>query len=171
MTSLAIVIAVGYFFHFFEYLFDKFNKKGPKYVFERLKIITKWNFCLLLFCSNYDEIALFSSLELRTIAIRSAYSTVSTVICVVFLLLSTLVLIGNFLLIKSSRKVLTQVNCFTKAERFRKIAFNKKWESVQVLFKGFKDSSFIQQAFLFFFVLRLALFNYMVAYMFAYPLA
>ena len=94
----------------------------------------------------------------------------SLIFGLVFLLLAIFVLVGNFILIKKSRSILKQVGSLTTLGQARG-QFNKKWESVQVLFKGFKDKSFIQQAFLFFFVLRLCVFNLLVAYLFAHPVA
>ena len=47
----------------------------------------------------------------------------------------------------------------------------RRWRSCQVLFWAFKDGSFTQQGFLFFFSLQVYLFNLVIGYMWRYPLA
>lgn len=116
MTSLAIIIGLGYAFKLFELIFHRLGYNGLKYFFERLRIITKWNFVLLLFCSNYDEIALFSSLELRTIEWRTGFSALSTLACILFVILAISVLVGNYVLIKKHRKVAKECDSMGKVD-------------------------------------------------------
>mmetsp|Transcript_39275 Transcript_39275/g.34962 ORF Transcript_39275/g.34962 Transcript_39275/m.34962 type:complete len:160 (-) Transcript_39275:689-1168(-) len=56
-----------------------------------------------------------------------------------------------------------------KIEKMRK--FSKKWEHHQVLFKGYRDATFMTQAYMFFFILRAFLYNFFVSYLFEYPVA
>ena len=50
------------------------------------------------------------------------------------------------------------------------IEFSKKWENYQVLFRAYKDRSFLTQSFMLFFVLRVIFYNIIVSYMVDFPL-
>ena len=39
--------------------------------FHHFKIVVRWNLLLLIFCGNFDEVALYSSLEFKTLRINN----------------------------------------------------------------------------------------------------
>mmetsp|Transcript_5609 Transcript_5609/g.4752 ORF Transcript_5609/g.4752 Transcript_5609/m.4752 type:complete len:225 (+) Transcript_5609:230-904(+) len=63
ITTMILIIVIGLFFKGLEYIFKRKSIHDYGFLFERLRVITLWNFFLLIFCSNYAKIVLFTSLE------------------------------------------------------------------------------------------------------------
>lgn len=61
VLTLIILLGLSGIFKLFEIIFDKYHKGTGSYVAKRLKVLIKYNLILLIFCSNYDGIVLFSS--------------------------------------------------------------------------------------------------------------
>jgi len=67
------------------------KKKGKNewyIITHRIRIILGANLCLLIFCGTYDEIALFSSLQLRNSASDSGWELLSVFMCVIMIILA-----------------------------------------------------------------------------------
>lgn len=70
MTSYAIIVGLAALLTALDILVHKiFKKRGSgrvevfKHMTTRLKVIIRWNFFFLIFCTNYDGIVLYSGIE------------------------------------------------------------------------------------------------------------
>ena len=164
MTSLALILAViG--------LMDALcilTKKRPRvnHLLQRIKIIAKWNFFLIIFCTNLDGVVLPTSLELRTLNTNSFMTALSFLFCV---LLNFAVIYVFYLIIRiiiDLRKNKSQVH----TGHFQATSRNS-WKQYQVLFKGSKDDSFATHFFMFPYLARTYIFHIIIGHLFNYPLA
>ena len=138
--------------------------------FHHFKIVVRWNLLLLIFCGNFDEVALYSSLEFKTLRINNFLTFLSFAFSLAFVG-AALFVIGQtvYIVYKYQKIKRSPADIEIKKEEMRRFA--EKWEYYQVLFRGYKDDSMIKQAYMFFFVVRIAVYNLIVAYLIDHPLA
>lgn len=153
--------------------------KSTKYVhliLRHIENITKWDLFLLLLCTNIDGLGVYSSLELRNIHPNVALSLLSTIICFAMnLLVLNLLAQALYMFIDLQRSryqviPLPQVSPINNEDNLKKKEA-PKWSQYSILYRDFKDTSFFQQSFMFFFLLRVYAFDMIIGYFFAYPLA
>ena len=72
-------------------------------VFSKLNVVVNFNLTLLIFCTNYDSLMLFSSLQFRVIEFKEAYNTVSFFVAFIFLCMGIGLLAFTARLIKQIR--------------------------------------------------------------------
>jgi len=113
---------------------------------------------LMFFCGSYGDLVLYSALELQTISFKSLKETMSFIICLVMVLLAIFVPIKILYVVHNIRR--TQA---TSPE--------KKWISYKVFFESYKTDQISQHIFLVIYLLRVAFFNIIIAYIFKSPLA
>lgn len=64
-------------------------------------MIFRWNLLILIFCSGFDEVTLFSTLELRSTSVNNWLEAISVLIALLSLtLLVTLICIATYIAIK-----------------------------------------------------------------------
>jgi len=146
------------------HLITKKSRPTLNEVINRLKLIAKWNFFLMIFCANIDGIILPTSLEFRTLSIHSFPAAFSSMLCIfmnIMLVLVFCTMIRIFIdLRKDSRLISPEKNLETR----------RKWREFQLFFAGSKDTSLICQIFLLPYLLRMCLFYIVVSYSFRYPM-
>ena len=156
--SLLFLLIIGVFVLF---LFIVSKIKFKSVFIERIKkkihITIKWNFLFSSLTVLYSSMVLFTSLELRTLNFNTSkkalgYDIFSFVTC----------LFTNFTTICMIFKT------FHIIFEVRKTAHKK--EEYEVLYETFKSNSFLQQAFMPIFTLRVILFALIIAYLFEHPL-
>ena len=86
MTSMGIILGVILLLA----ILIKLTNKGSlcQQILLRLKLILKWNFALMVFCTNLDGVILSTSLEMRTVVINSFPAFMSMITCVAFNILT-----------------------------------------------------------------------------------
>jgi len=150
------------------------KQKNGQTLLKGLKLILKWNFFLMIFCTNFDGIVIGTSLQLRTLHLDSFTNILSFLFCIFVNLLSVLIIILAIYIIRDLRKN-KQVRVFSEksAKNFVYIRKenNQKWQEYQLFYKGSKDKTFAQCIFMIPYLLRLYLFNFMIANVYSYPLA
>ena len=121
----------------------------------------KWNVFLIVFCGTYGDIVFYSSLEFYTVDLDDVCSIISFFVCLGINCLAILVLLK-----------IIQVNLTLKRRKERKIDQNpeKDLSNYKAFFECYKDKSFDQQIFLAIYILRVSLFNMVIAYMYKSPL-
>lgn len=163
MTSLALILGVIVILGIMVTLVKK--KKFLFLVFTKLKLIVKWNFFLMMFTTNLDGVALGTSLEMRTLSINSFAEGVSFIICL-FMNVATIFVLGLIIyIIRDIRKHKHQIAPLQKI-----VHDQDKWEEFQIFYAGSKEDSFIRHIFLFPYLMRLYLFNLIIANLFEHPL-
>lgn len=159
MSSLIVTVLIGFFFHFCEFIFAKLKKNFASYVFYRLRVLVNFNLTLLIFCSNFDTIVLFSTLQMRALDFTDPTNTASIFFSLAMIGAGVGLIILVIKLIKESRRLKAQLlkeNSKTAALKLQ--IFIKKWEGFQVLFMGFKEKSVWTHCFLLIFLSRMLVF-------------
>ena len=64
-TSLAILVLISILFDVVSFFAKKKEKYSIAAFFQRAKTLIRWNLMIMLFCTNFDGIILFSSLQFR----------------------------------------------------------------------------------------------------------
>ena len=138
-----------------------------EHLMQRLVIVVKWNFFLMLFYGNLDGVVLGTCLELITLDKKSLSSTSNIIslclclfinICAVF---AISIVIYVILDIRKNKTKVLQLGLKQPTE---------KWHKVQIIHVGYKDDSIAKQIFMFIYLLRIYLFNLIIAYLFNHPL-
>jgi len=134
---IAIVLALG--FLVFEKLFRALDWVIPEVICQTLRTIAKWNFVVMAFATNIDDIILFAALEFKSEK-SNAVSLATAIVLIIFTFVS---LIGLIWYIASK----TQTKNLQVSEDF------------QVLTNGFKDNknSLFNQLFYVLYIIRFAL--------------
>jgi len=166
LTSFGIIIAVITVLSLMEFIF---KEKGISMFLDRLNLILKWNYLLMIFCTNFGEVALYSSLYLRSLNVTNFAEASSLIICLIVNILAVLVLMLIIFIIKDIRKM--KIARILPSKKLVDVQSPmKKWERFQLFYVGSKESSFIQQVFMFPYLLRFYIFYSVVAYLFEHPL-
>jgi len=167
ITTFACLIAFSYLLTFIER-----TLKNPhhKLVAAKFKVTFKWNMFLLIFCSSYDEITLYTSFDLKTCQFDQWLTSISTIISVLFSSIAIFFLFFSVWLVKGYQRTKNQVVPLGYGKNYLLKKYCVKWEAYQVLFRGYKDHSFLQQAYCFFFMLRYVIYNLTFALLYQYPL-
>ena len=163
ITSLLLVLALSAVLISLVYL----TKKKPDICrfFYQLSLIIKWNFFLMIFCTNLDGVVIGTSLEFRTFS-----PTSFAAICSFFigLIVHIFVLVNFWLIIyivqdlkKNHQQRLP--SCSSSGSK------DTKWLTLQLYYKGYKTATFAQRAFMFPYLARLYIFYSILGYLFAHP--
>jgi len=147
--------------------------KGKVYnhVFVWLKTVFKWNFLLMVFCSNFEGVVFFTSLEMRTLDVDSFTAFLSVFVCVVANIFTVAILGRIAFILKDIRKLRYRQVHDISTEPHNKIDPHRKWRSYQVLFLHCNEEKPIQQGFFIIFLARVYFFHLTIGYIFPNPLA
>ena len=123
----------------------------------------KWNVTLIMFCGCLGDVVFFTALELQAMQFDNFAAVFSFILC----------LLVNFLAIFVVVKIL-EINSILRKSKKSNITetqkIEKQWCNYKALFECYRDGSYSQQIFLFVFIMRSALFNGMIGYLYQYPL-
>ena len=133
----------------------------------------KWNFLLSLFTSYYGNIVFYSSLEFRTSTdSHSSLGVLSLIMCILVNISTLLIFAKIILIIGDVRKSLHFIRSQQQSDPSRTESFAEtSFKHYTALFETYKSSSWSQQSFLLIYIARVCLYNLILAYLFAYPLA
>ena len=120
--------------------------------FKRVSKATRWNFFLLIVCSNLIEIGLFSCLQMRSISFVSFGEGFGLILSLFMSSFALFVLIQAFYIPRTLGRN------------------GRKWENWSILFKEFKSHNFFQQSYMFFFLLRIVIFDILLGCFYSYPI-
>ena len=171
-TATSLLFFLG--FIVLVWFLSQITKKFPFWIsfFDRLMLIVRWNFFMMIVCGNFDAVIIATSLELRTFYLSS--NRLSSAVSLCFCLLMNVVILCIIALaayvVKDLRKKRNQV-CPTSLTHHHYLHYQQQtWRKVQLFYLGYKDESSIQHFFMSVFLIRLYIFNLIVAHMFAHPL-
>jgi len=111
-----------------------------KSFFEKLRVVFKWNFLLVLIGTSLDEVILFASLEFRTLGdFDQDYAIVSLLVCLATIFLMMSVIVFTFYLANQWKIAKQKALAFDSPEEMD--TFVQNWHSYQVIFRGFIGKS------------------------------
>lgn len=132
---------------------------------KKIKFTLKWNYIIAIFTGCFCDIALFTSLEMRTLHFENALDWISFFLCILINLAVIAVLVKVALVIRSFAHVKAKSESPSQLETFK-----EQMKSFKVIFEGFKDQTFKQQSYFLLFILRFYLFYAVIGYLFEHPL-
>ena len=146
-------------------------KKGKVFsLMVQITAVFKWNFCLLIFCGNMDQVIIFSALFFSSSGLDSGINVASflfSLVCIgyaIYTLTQSIYIVYKYQKLKSE-----DLEEFEKNKKLQ--AFSRKWDNYQVMYKGYKENSITHQAFMFFYTLRMILFSLAIVCIPDQPLA
>jgi len=156
---VAILIAIFIFL-----IFSVFMKSctALSNILHKILSALKWNTFLTLFCSYCGDIVLFSALEFQTVQTDNVWTDLSLVLCIGINILVFYILYKILTVNFSVRKI--QKNNPTEKE------IDKNFADYKTFFECYKGDSYLQQIFMFIFMIRIGLFNGIIGYLYSYPL-
>jgi len=146
LTSLFIVVCAAVIFNILDLAAQKSGWTLFKSIFRIFKILTKWNFLLILFSIDLDDIIYYSYLEFTNVHKGTFLDSFSFGLAILMFGMVWAYLIGNLLFV-----------CKTKTQTPRidpEGAEDKLEGSFQVLYAGFRTTNFGARLFYFIYVLR-----------------
>ena len=146
----------------------RFTKGHHPKIHEILKGLTdvvKWNVFLITFCGSIGDIVLFTALEFQTMELNNSQAVFSFLLCLAINALAVFI-VRKILYINSDIRKSTKN---TLGDEHKKL-IEQKFSSYRALFECYKEYSYYQQIFLFVFILRLAIFNAAIGYLYNSPL-
>jgi len=132
-----------------------------KQILNQVTGILKWNMILLLFCGDFGDLVFFTALEVTTADPSTFESSLSLLICIVINIFAIWVLV----------QILTMNFNIRKAKELSAQDIDIKWGSYKTFFAIYKDQSYLQQIFMFIFLIRVSIFNAVIGYLFNFPFA
>jgi len=126
--------------------------------------LLKWNIFIIMFCGSYGDIMFFTALEFRTFRSDELASVMSFFVCL------GMNVLAMFILFKIIHVNLTLKNKKGIKKLRIKMKLEKDFEKYKAVFECYKDKSFDQQIFLALYILRVSLFNIIIAYLYKHPL-
>jgi len=147
-------------------------KKGSKLhgAVQSLMEVLRWNLLLITFCGSLGDVVLFTALELQTVQFSNPAAAVSFVFCLVMNAVAIYVILKILDVNLTIRREKGKVSGNNLELEEQKKEIEKQWCSYRALFECYRDYSYYQQIFLFVFIIRIALFNGMIGYLYKYPL-
>ena len=138
------------------------------FLIQKLKLIFRWNFWLMVFGGNIDSVVIPSSLEFRTLHITSFASAMSFTLCM-FMNIVTIYVIGMIVYVvldiqREEKKIHPENSSIASCSA------SHKWLEVQAFHIGYKKDSLRQHLFMFIYLSRLYLFYVIISHMYSYPL-
>jgi len=158
LITLGIGIAAALLFFVIEKVSFSEGWELLELVSKRIRVILMWNYVLMVFAWNIDDLILFAAMEYMTIAKQpeSPVTTpVSFLVSLVFLALMLGFVYGTYKLIQKRRYFLKADPQFKKSNYAKQ--FDTQYEYYQVLYRGFKDNNIFNQFFFLIYMFRIAL--------------
>jgi len=147
-----------------EKIIQKYKSKNWEIFIHEAKTIFKWNYLIMVFASNADDIVLFSILDLRSNKREAIWEILSFVLAITFLV----ALAGLLILM---------IGIVKKALRSPRVSDPKITQKItttprkfKVITQGFKDRLFFTKGFMIFFCLRAIICNAIIGLLYQYPL-
>ena len=140
--------------------------------FVKMKQAMKWNFMLVMFLSYYGQIVFCTSFELRTMSFSRLGPIISLILCLAINIISVAVFIIMFKVVTAViRLAKNRVTTISLSGQQHQTADLDKWMDYSVLFESFHDQSFLKQAYVPLFTIRMYLFYAFISYLYKFPLA
>ena len=177
-TSIAIALFAGFCLQFLEKLSMKQGYKTWQAIFEVLRVIFKWNFCLILLAFNIDFIILYSFLEFDTArrSLGSGLPNFSLATDIFMILTSVIFLIGLIYLVRKVTKTRARVapepqpNVALTQDTENYLIVTGRWQGFRILYTGFKETSDTARYFYLIYTIRIGLPMLLACCLYQFPM-
>jgi len=155
LILLGIILTLSFMFLLLEIFFKICHCPQPVYIFERIRVLTMWNLPIMLLLVNTGDIVFFAMLEFRSYDSDMSKSGFSLTLGILMFILVIVLLLASiaFSCVAYSVKSKGSQNALSK----KYVRFANRWQTVQVLFRGFKGTNCFYQAFYPLYCFRMAL--------------
>ena len=135
---------------------------------KKLRIIVS-NYIIGQFHEGFGEVIFYSGLELRTIKIDSFSSFLSFISALLAITAGVMICIVHWKLLRKYQKIKESASEREQSLQIKK--FNKMYESLEILFGDFKDTSLSTQGYLLILTGRNIIFNLIIVFLTTVPVA
>ena len=170
LTFLVLLLVV-FLVQIIEHFTSKYHKLNS--LIRRVRQELRWNLCLIVFVPYYENIVVFTSLELRTAHLNAFLPVMSLVYCIFMNVVAISVIVKITRVIKTAwNSYKTNPSESSDSKNF--LAGSQTFRTLrdyEVVYKDYKRHSLSQQSFLLYTVVRLYVFSLVIGYMFDHPVA
>ena len=124
-------------------------------------------FILFLLSTYYNDLIIFTSMELRTLHLKSFVSVFSFLIMLIINILILFFIIKIFYAFKEARKEVTQIRDVNGPAALPRDEW--KYKDYQIFFEACKEEAYLHHIFIFAYLVKTYLYTIFIAYIFAYP--
>jgi len=171
--SLIIIAFIILIISAFEYYFK--DNQQVHNIAKKINSYLKWNVFLTIFCSNYSDLAFYTSVEFASIEFDTGVPVISFMICLAVNTLGFFIVVFMMKTIASLRLHINQQNItifVTNRRVIRPIQdFRKPYMNYSMIFEDFKEQSWLQQSYVIIFCVRAYLHGLFVGFMYDVPVA
>lgn len=163
LTSLCIVICAAVIFSILDVAAQKSGWSLFTSIFRIFKLMTTWNFLLILFSIDLDDIIYYSYIEFKTVQKGNFLDSFSLVLAIFMFCMAWAYLIGVLVFIwrmKNPEIRITRLDSKVEEEGCQ----HKLEGNFQIIYAGFKNAKFGARLFYFIYALRYVLSAMMGAY-------
>jgi len=151
MCNWIVFAILGLIFTALEASCRRFAFSTLERFFEKLRIITKWNFLLVLLGTSVNDIVLFGVLHLRSLKLNSALSGLSFEVCLLAVCILNILIFATYYFVKQQKRNLA----FQSQVRY--FEFLKTYNGYQVLYQGFRQNNPLNRGFYLVYIIRFLL--------------
>ena len=167
MTFLLICVMIGLILFPIHWLISRLKSPRANAVIQFISSAFRWNFFLLFFFGNFDDITLFSIIQFHSLRLNSPVDFTSFFLCL------GMITLGVFILWKTvsiSKKTLASNGKIHPLEDTKE-DFEEIHKGYKIMFEPYKDRVFITRGHLFFFTVRIILCYVIIGVFYQFPIA
>jgi len=160
LTTILIAFGLALLFFAGEKISIAMEWKLSEIICHTLRVLAKWNAVIMFLAINLDDIILFSAVELKSLNLGSGGShsnTFSFAMAIVFI--SSILVLSTFIYLYArrlrARRIIDARNNHLLRTRPRGIVAVD--EGFQVIFRGFRDNSIVNQLFFMIYMFRIGI--------------
>jgi len=161
LMSLGILLSIAIILMLFNLLAKKLDWPLFQKGYSHFRFIFKWNFILILFVVNLDEVIIYSALEFKTFKDNSVQAVFSFILGLLMFLSCFAVWIASLVLVSKTDK-LKKLNKSQECP--------EEYEGYQVLFHGYRNNNSFNKRFFSFYLARFILPMIFASYCYTVPL-
>jgi len=167
LTSLVIMFGIGCMFVLFEWVAKRQGWITIQDFCRSIKLLLNFNWILVLFAIQIDDIIIYASLEFQTLTADSAMAVVSFLTCLFMVLFIIVLLLGIVYIGYLAHTYKSQTAPMML--RGRPFEFTREWKYFQVVFAGLKNNALTSQLFYFVYLWRTGLSALLAAALYSAP--
>jgi len=157
----------------------EFYLEGYQKAFEiaqKINSFLKWNILLTVFCSNYGDLAFYTTVEFSTFEFDAAVPVLSFIICLsvntlgFFIVVFMMKAIARFRVQKHQHNLALTITTGRRNRQQPVEDFRKQFLRCSMVHKDFKEDTWWQQIYVMVFCIRAYLYGLFVGFMYDYPI-
>jgi len=168
LLTMALILLIIAFLKLLELLCKANKWTAAASGITQITVIFQWNFLLIILCTSVDEIVLFTVLEIMNLRLVSIFGVISFFTAILFVIFVCKVIGINISIVRKIRAADSQICPDSSGNPKEDV--KKQFMKFQVLFRAFKDTSFIQQGYFLVSLLRCIAFHLVIATLYNFPL-